>query len=338
MRRIVALFFAVLLSIFLFPAIMGAVKGGEVQHTNISAEDGDAITCGSFSRPFNISVYDTVADRLFEMEFEEYLVGVIAREMPPTYHMEALKAQAVAARSYILSKAVDYFGGNTPEEHRGAMVCTDYTHCKAWKDISEVKSGWDIRFANDYESKIRKAVESTTGEYMIYDNKVVKAYFYAISSGWTENVEEVWGATLPYLKSVPSRGDVGADGYESLSTYTKDLFIQKIKKLNAEAEISDLNECLGEINRTQAGGVAEIEIGGISFKGEAIREAFDLRSTNFKISFDGDKVIFNVKGYGHGVGMSQNGANEMAEEGKRYSEILKHYYSGVDIVNLYKKG
>lgn len=337
MRKILALFLAALLSVFLIPTVIGLIRGDRVPSFKIPEGEGDAVTSGSFTEPFNISVYNAAEDRLFEMEFEEYLVGVLAGEMPPTYHIEALKAQAVAARSYILSKAADYFGGNRPEEHHGAMVCTNYAHCKAWQDISQVKKGWNERYAEDYEAKIRKAVEATSGEYMIYDNKVVKAYFYAISGGRTENVEDVWGTALPYLRSVHSRGDIGADGFESMSTYPKDLFVQKLKSAKDGVEISTLADCIGEISRSQGGSVLDIQIGGVAFKGKEIRDIFDLRSANFEIFFEGDKVTFRVKGYGHGVGMSQNGANAMAEEGKTYTQILKHYYSGVSMVNLYKK-
>ncbi len=338
MKNILAFILAVVLTVFLIPMVIGGVGGKDgLTDTEIPEGEGDAVTSGSFTEPFNITVYETSSDKLFEIELEEYLVGVLAGEMPPTYHAEALKAQAVAARSYILSKIADYFGGNRPEEHRGAMVCTDFAHCKSWRDIAEVKTSWDSRFAADYEAKIRDAVDATCGEYMTYDNKVVKAYFYAISGGRTENVEEVWGTSLPYLKSVPSRGDIGADGFESMSTYPKDLFVQKLKNAKEGVEISELDECVGEVTRTQGGGISRIQIGGVEFGGDEIRDIFDLRSTNFEILFDGDKVTFRVKGYGHGVGMSQNGANAMAQEGRNYTQILKHYYSGVSMVNLYKK-
>ncbi len=333
MRKVTAFFMAVILSAFMVPAVITPFfKTGQ----DVNAE-GDAITAGDFSEPFNITVYLKNEDRVAEMEFEEYLVGVLAAEMPPTYHIEALKAQAVAARSYILSKAAATLEGSVIEEHHGAMVCTDYAHCKAWKSIDETKDKWDGRFADDYEAKFRSAVEQTKGEYMVYDNKVVKAYFYALSGGRTENVEDVWGTSLPYLKSVSSREDIGSDGFESMSSYPKDLFVQKLKSMNENVEIGDLQNSIGDIQRTEGGSVKTIEIGGQIFKGTEIREEFSLRSANFEIEILGDKVTFRVKGYGHGVGMSQNGANVMANSGDDYKTILKHYYSGVSMVNLYKK-
>lgn len=337
MRKLLAFALAVVLSAFTLPYVLCTVVNLTKDETSVPEAEGDAVTCGSFDDTFKITVYNTAEDKLLEVNFEEYLVGVLAGEMPASYETEALKAQAVAARSYILSRIADCLEGKTSEEHKGAMVCTNYEHCNAWRDISEQKKSWDVRYADDYEAKLRRAVKLTEGEYMVYDNRVVKAYFYAISGGRTENVEEVWGTALPYLKSVPSREDIGSDGYESRSAYPKDLFVQKLKSAKSEVNITELKSCVGEVKNTQAGSVSEIVIGGASFTGKEIRELFNLRSTNFSIETEGDKVTFIVRGYGHGVGMSQNGANVMAQQGKSYREILSHYYTGVSIVNLYKK-
>lgn len=341
LKKLTVLLLAVVLSAFAIPSVIPSIMkivGTEHSTNTFSGEgEGDAVTSGSFSQPFEISVYDTASGEVSNIEFEEYIAGVIAGEMPPSYHAEALRAQAVAARSYILSKIADFYIGKIPEEHHGAMVCTDYSHCQAWKSLSKARESWDIRYADDYENKIRSAVSQTTGEYMVYDNKVVKAFFCAMSNGKTENVEEVWGSSLPYLKSVSSREDIGADGYESMSSYPKDLFIQKLKTVHEETNIQNLSECISDITRTKGGSVSAITIGGAVFTGKEIRDTFGLRSASFEILTEGDKVTFRVRGYGHGVGMSQNGANVMAQNGKDYKDILKHYYSGISIVNLYKK-
>ncbi len=339
MKKTFLMFVSVVVAAFLLPyCVSGVISFIDRQAAPIiSLENGDAVTTGNFSEPFSISVYFKNEDNVKQIELEEYLVGVLAGEMSPTYHLDALKAQAVAARSYILSKVADHIDGKIAQEHNGAMVCTDYKHCKAWRSIDEIKTGWDSRFTDDYETKIRNAVEQTAGEYLIYDSKVVKAYFYAISSGRTENVSDVWEASLPYLKSVASNEDIGSDGYESMSTYPKDLFLQKLKTIHQDIEISDTSKMITNIKRTEGGSVRTIEIGNKEFSGEQLRELFKLRSANFELSADGDKIIFKVLGYGHGVGMSQNGANVMANNGRDYIDILKHYYTGVDIVNLYKK-
>lgn len=339
MKKITALFMSIILSMLILPAALSVLPDfkGENKEESFNLPEGDAVTTGSFDDDFKISVYNAAEDRLFEVNFEDYIVGVLAGEMPPTYHIEALKAQAVAARSYILARVCEYLEGNTSEEHKGAMVCTDYQHCKAWRDISEAKKNWDSRFSDDYALKMYKAVELTKGEYLTYDNKVAKAFFYAVSGGRTEDVEEVWGSSIPYLKSVESRGDIGSDGYSSVSVYPKDLFISKLREMDEKVKIDDLESCVESVTRTQGGGVKEIKIGGVALEGKKMREVFGLRSTNFELEFEGEKVIFDVKGYGHGVGMSQNGANVMAQDGKSYKSILKHYYTDVDIVNLYKK-
>lgn len=334
MKKTAAFFAAVILSAFLLPPLVTAITKNTDNPDTADISNGDAITAGSFSQPFKLTVYNTKTANVEQTELEEYLVGVLAAEMPPTYHTEALKAQAVAARSFILSKAADCMEGASAAEHHGAMVCTDYKHCKAQQNINDAKSKWDARFADDYETKIRQAVNQTGGEYMVYDNKVVKAYFYAISSGKTESCADIWGKDIPYLKSVSSREDIGCDGFEAMSTYPKDLFLQKLRTIS-NAEQNDIS--VGDTKRSQGGSVLEISIGGNIFSGEEIRETFNLRSANFEIITEGDKITFRTKGYGHGVGMSQNGANVLALSGKSYTEILKHYYSGVDMVNLYKK-
>lgn len=337
MRKIIAVFIIVVLTIFAVPMTISSVLRLTKNKTE-PISSGDAITAGSFSQPFSISVWNTETNQVENIEFEEYITGVLAGEMPPTYNIEALKAQAVAARSFILSKAEDYFSGNIPEQHHGAMICTDPGHCKAWNRLSSAKKTWDIRYANDYENKIKSAVLLTSGEYMTYDNRVVKAYFYAMSSGRTENVKDVWGVAIPYLKSVSSREDIGSDGFESMFTIEKDDFIQRLKSQRPNIDISDIYSMVSDVKRTEGGGVDKIKIGNEEFSGAEIRKIFDLRSTNFDIECKNNKVTFKVKGYGHGVGMSQNGANVLAEAGMKYDEILKHYYSGVSIVNLYKKG
>lgn len=336
MRKITTFFIIIVMAVFVLPIGLSAVSSLTAKRAE-SVSYKDAVTAGNFSQPFEISVYNTETGKTENVEFESYITGVLAGEMPPSYNIEALKAQAVAARSFILSKAEDYFEGKNAESHHGAMICTDPNHCKSWRDIKAAKKTWDVRYADDYENKIKTAVSLTCGEYMTYDNKVVKAYFYAMSSGRTENVEDVWGVSLPYLKSVSSKEDIGSDGFESRLTLDKDAFVQKLKEANGGVEISDTKNMICDVKRTEGGGVSKIKIGNTEFEGSEIRKIFNLRSTNFTIECSDGKVTFEVYGYGHGVGMSQNGANVLAEKGLKYREILKHYYTGVSIVNLYKK-
>lgn len=334
MRKIMSFFVIVVVLVLLLPAI---VSIGFRIVSDKKESRAAAIFADGVELPFKISVYDINTSQVFEIEFEEYICGVVAGEMPPAYNGEALKAQAVAARSFILSKAGEYFGKDE-QRHSGAMICTDSAHCKEWQSINETKKYWDTRYGDEYEERIRKAVSDTSGEYMVCNGETVKAYFYAMSGGRTENASEVWDAELPYLKSVNSHEDLKSDGFETMYTVPRERFCELIKKERGEFKLSDSDELKVEVKRTEGGGVFEIKIAGVTFKGEEIRKIFNLKSTNFEIKPTEDKITFIVKGNGHGVGMSQNGANVLAGEGMKYDEILKHYYSGVSIVNLYKKG
>lgn len=383
LRKITLLTCIILLSVFAIPAIISGssdlynrlknntesenvdINGNYVNDKDINQTEPDnineknnknksvSITPGSMEKPFKISVYMTSKNQVCEYDFEEYTAGFVAGEMPPTYNTEAFCAQAVAARSFILSKAEVYFKGAPPEEHHGAMVCDNPYHCKGWNDLDAAATKWDPRYAEDYKNKILGAVKRTEGEYMDYDGEVVKAYFYAVSSGKTENAEDVWGCKLPYLKSVESREDIMSDGYESLSTFTVKSFFERLSRGKSDFLNSNLNdgknEIFSDIRRSEGGGVTNIKIGDTEFSGEEVKNILELKSTCFEIEINGkkydgqkklnetDKISFRVYGNGHRVGMSQNGANVLAGRGMSYNDILKHYYTGVNIVNLYKK-
>ena len=273
--------------------------------------------------PTKVLVYIKHEDVVKEFDLEEYLVHVVAAEMPASFEMEALKAQAVAARTYIVNKMLS---GNYPPEHKGAAVCTDYTHCKAYISLEDAKAKFGDNF-DEYWSKIQEAVKATQDEIIVYNNEPIVAVFHSQSHGKTENAHDVWGGYYPYLLSV----DSPYDNQVSYATFTFDDFCQRIKNFNPDANIQSPADVKSPI-LTDAGAVKTINIGGVDFKGTQIRSIFNLKSHCFTISFNGDKVTFTVKGYGHGVGMSQNGANEPAKEGKKYDEILKVYYTNVDVV------
>lgn len=345
MKKFFAGFLLTCFAVFLIPAVIVPVsmlfeeeKAVPAAAEIVTPNAGDAITTASMQEPYQISLYITSTGETANLDFEDYIAGIVAGEMPPTYQTEALKAQAVAARSYMLSKIASYLQDGIPEEHHGALLCTDYSHCKNWASLEDAKSHWDARFAEDYADKIKTAVQDTRGEYLVYDNKVAKTFFYAISSGKTENVTDVWGSALPYLQSVPSEGDSRADGYRSRVFYPKEAFYTVLKGARPHIRTDEsLDAMLGKVTYTEGGSVASIELGGELFKGTEIRNMFQLRSANFSLRIQDNQVVFDVKGYGHGVGMSQYGANAMAGEGKSYQEILDHYYTGVMLACLYQK-
>lgn len=320
-RSIILLF----ISISLLPAILGLCFPRSIGKKGFSLSFSDHNLNGDMV----ISCLDTKTNTTFEINIEEYLVGVLAAEMPASYEMEALKAQAVAARSYILSNM------DTPTpKHPDADVCTDSSHCKAWLSESDAKAKWKSFDKILYWNKLRSAVDSTRGEYMVYDDQVVEAFFFASSGGKTENSEDVWGSSRPYLKSVESYGDVVSP--DCYSTYTLSLsnFKSKLQPFFSQPLGTDAPIQIGKTTRTQGGSVAEIVLFGKSFRGTEIRSIFGLRSANFTIDIVDDKVVFKVAGYGHGVGMSQVGANYMAKSGQNYTEILSHYYTNIQIVKL----
>ena len=273
-----------------------------------------------------ITYLDTVENKVKKAELEEYLVGVVAAEMPAEYHIEALKAQAVAARSYILKKTE-----SENPDHKGADVCDNPQHCKGHIDEKKARKQWDAKKEEEYIKKIKAAVEETRGEYMVYNGETVEAFFFARSGGRTENSGDVWSEDKAYLKSVESEGDLKHPQlYEEKSFSNKDTR-NKLYTLNSEIQRSDKPLNIGEISRTEGGSVKEILIDNCIFRGKDIRIEFGLRSANFTVSTTANEVTFKTAGYGHGVGMSQYGANYMAENGKNYTEILSHYYSNIQI-------
>lgn len=275
-----------------------------------------------------VSVYVAQEDKVVEMNKNQYLKEVVSAEMPVSFEMEALKAQAVAARSYLVSRQNAYKISGTPENHKGADICTDPTHCKAWISEEKRRESWGNDADKNWD-KISRAVEETKGEVITYNGEVISAVFHSTSSGKTENSKDVWGGERPYLVSVDSYGDTLSPKYKSEKEMSRKEF-EKIAKENIEG-VDFSKGIVGNIARSDAGGILTVEIGGVSVKGTVFRKIYDLRSTNVEIIIDKDKVKFDVTGFGHGVGMSQYGANYLASQGKGYKEILKAYYTGVEI-------
>ena len=223
--------------------------------------------------------------------------------MPAEYHLEALKAQAVAARSYILKKTK-----TASDIHPDAAVCTNPDHCKASIDEEMAKSRWKDDKKDEYWEKLREAVYSTKGEYMVYEDEVVEAFFFARSGGRTENSEDVWNDARPYLKSVESKEDISHPEFLSTAEFLNKAAREILSAEHSEIKKGNQKIHIGKITKTEGGNIREI-----------------------------DTYIFSVKGYGHGVGMSQFGANCMAKNGKNYTEILSHYYTNIQIVKFTTK-
>lgn len=279
-----------------------------------------------------LSVYIKSEDRVEQMSKSQYLKEVVSAEMPAGFEQEALKAQAVAARSYLEARRNAYKTSGTPDVHKGAEICTDSTHCKAWISEAKRRESWSADTDKNWE-KISKAVDETADEVITYDGEIISAVFHSTSSGKTENSKDVWGGDRPYLVSVDSPGDKVSPKYKSEKEISLDEF-KKIAQENIEG-VDFSKEIVGEIARSEAGGILTVSVGGVKIKGTKLRSIYGLRSANVQITVNNDKVVFDVTGYGHGVGMSQYGANYLATEGKDYKEILKTYYTGVDIVKMH---
>lgn len=263
-----------------------------------------------------------------EMELEDYLVGVVASEMSSSSEPDALRAQAIAARTFT---ALHMCGRASCKS--GCTVCDDHRCCQAYGSESDLRKAWGSKYESRIE-KIREAVRSTEGLVVTYDGKLISALYHASSGPATESSEEVFAVALPYLVSVDSRE--GDAEMVSKQSFPVSEVVEKLNSLYKEADLTDpLNEKDFDVwGRTPSGRVQLIRIGNSVITGSALRLALGLKSTDFTVEFDDKTVTFTCLGYGHGVGMSQVGANEMAKDGAGYAEILSHYYTGTVLGKL----
>lgn len=281
----------------------------------------------------NIKVYNHNKGIVESLDMETYLYGVLSGEMSANFDIEALKAQAVAARTFVMSKKEN----PSSSGHKSAVVCTNYKHCQEYKSESTLKSTNGEKWMKESYTKIKEAVDRTKGQILVYNEEPILPLYFSTSSGKTENSEEVFASKYPYLKSVESPYDGGSPKYTSEVIISKSDFINTLQKSysNIKLNSKNLKNDIKILEISEGGSVERIKIGNKEIKGTEMRKIFALNSANFDLEIKENDVVFNVKGYGHGVGMSQWGAQGMAEEGFLYYEILKHYYTGVDIKDLY---
>ena len=249
-----------------------------------------------------------------QMQLGEYLAGVVLAEMPADFQEEALKAQAVVARTYTC-KRMEH------NKHGAAAVCTNSACCQGYRDPEDyVNSGG----AQESVDKIRSAVTETDGQVLVYGGELIDATYFSCSGGQTEDAVAVWGQDVPYLQSVESPGEEEAPRYSDRIRYTPENF----KLLTGVSGEGSVGSWFGPVTYTDGGGVDTIRICGEIFTGTELRSVLGLRSTLFSVSVDDGMIVFETRGFGHRVGMSQYGAQAMAEEGSGYQEILEHYYVG----------
>ena len=254
-------------------------------------------------------------DKIVDLELEDYIIGVVSCEMPASFNYEALKAMAVAARTYVLYKMKD----------NKEYDLTSTTKDQCYIDNEQMKYKWGNQY-DKYYNIVSDAVYQTSGEYLTYNDEVILSLYFSISNGYTENSENVFSQKLNYLVSV----DSSWDSKYSYKIQTKEI---SVREFLSKLDINDYKIRDIKIDRYDTGRVKEIIINDKKYNGTKFRSLLGLRSTDFNITYNYDTVTIETKGYGHGVGMSQYGANVMANEGKKYDEILKYYYTGVELVH-----
>lgn len=338
MKKILGYIFIFVLICFLIPILLTKREEKQVNTNTYENETKQsAITKEETPKEYDYNKYNTIklfhtkTEQIEEIGLDEYLYGVVSAEMPASFETEALKAQAVVARTYTIYKIE-----NNEGKHGEANICDNSSCCQAWISKEDRLAKWEENSREANWNKIVEAVESTKGKYITYEGKPINAFFHSNSGGKTETTLNVWGGSgYPYLQSVSTAGEDAYSQYKSEVTINKQEFINKIKEKYTDFEIDFSNaNCITVLEYTDGNRVKKIKIGNKEFSGVEIRTLMGLKSANFNIEVHGDNIYFSVLGYGHGVGMSQTGADSMAKEGKNYEEIIKHFYTGVEISNI----
>lgn len=283
-------------------------KSVNTEHSNIDNTSTNNTTNSSVSE---ITVYRSNGS-VINLNMTDYLIGVVSSEMPASFNLEALKAQSVLARTYAL------------KAKQTGKKLTDTVSTQSYIDMDQMKNKWGNSF-NTYYNKIKNAVENTNGEYLSYNGNYIEALYHSTNNGKTESSLDVFGNYYPYLISVSSEYDKNASSYLKAISMPIDTISNKLGlSLNNDSVISILSY-------TDGGNIKEININGNNFSGKKVRELLGLRSADFDICISDNNANITTKGYGHGVGMSQYGANGMANAGYGYKDILSHYYPGTTL-------
>lgn len=277
----------------------------------------------------------TSTGEVLELSASDYIKGVVAAEIPMDYELEAIKAQAVAAHTYALRmRDVQKSGENS--DLKGADFSDDPAHYQAYVSREEFNEMYGDK-AEEFWKKCSDAVDAVIGKVMLYQDQPIAAAFHSTSSGKTESAEVVWGNAFAYLVPVDSKPDEDAPSYKSEKNLTYEEVEKALKKAYPDIVLIGDKATLFQIKKaSDSGTVTEVQAGSMTLSGVQLRSALSLSSANFTVSYqaDGDSYTFATKGLGHGVGMSQYGANKMAASGKTYEEILKHYYTGIELADL----
>ena len=325
-----AVFAVLLITVPAAPLILRGRDMPENSHTDsVEATEKKEKKKTDNSGDKSYKVLDITTGKVEEISVFDYTVGAVCAEMPATFSEEALKAQAVAARTYAERQKLKAQSSPDPELG-GAYFSNDSSKYQAYFTENQAKQYYGENYDN-YIKKIKQAVSETENEILVYDNEPIIAAFHSMSSGKTESSENVWGSPVDYLVSVDSSADESAPKYLEEYSFTEDEMKKRLETAFPDIKLDkDPEKWFSAEKTSESGTVLEIKAGDVKTTGQEIRAALSLRSAAFEIKYD-DGFTVTTKGYGHGVGMSQYGANAMAEKGADYHEILEYYYPGTKI-------
>lgn len=347
MKKILLYLIAFILICFIIPAMLTkrTISTGVQENVSINVQEGvleqnseqKNDSSNNDGQVYEYNKYGTInllhkkTGEVEQIPIDDYLCNVVSAEMPADYEIEALKAQAIVARTYTVYKILN-------KKHENADICDDSTCCQAWISKEDRLARWEESKKESNWQKICECVNSTKGKIITYNNEPINAFFHSNSGGMTEIPVNVWGGTgYPYLQSVETSGEDLYTQYASEVILTQEELLNKIRTKYSDISIDFSNvEDIKIIERTEGTRVKSIKFGNHEISGVETRSLLGLRSTNFEVIREGDNIKFSVKGYGHGVGMSQTGADAMAKQGSNCEDIVRHFYTGIEIkdVNL----
>ena len=325
--------FRITLLLIGFIWILAWAAAGRFDSAAAPAADGESsVSSGEPAAPGERDSADLlrvlIRGEVQEMDMGTYLLGVLRAEMPASFEEEALKAQAIAARTYTLYR----IRGGGSANHPDADACDDHTCCKAYLSAEQAAANWGS-MAIYYEEKLARAVSETDGEVILYDGAPILAVFFSSADGSTQGAGDVWLNDLPYLQKVSSpETEELVPNYYSVSTFTAAEFKSLFLAAKPDADLScNPDGWIRDIVRNASDYVASVTVGGIKLRGNDLRTILSLRSPSFTVAYKDGSFTFHVTGYGHGVGMSQYGANILAKQGLSAEEIVQHYFSNTTV-------
>lgn len=332
MKKILIYLLSFILICFVTPAILTRRTVNTISQENTNIENQQSQQDKENEQNYQYSKYGTITllhkktGNTEQVNIDDYLCNVVSAEMPVDFEIEALKAQAIVARTYTIYKILN-------KKHENADICDDSTCCQAWISKEDRLARWEESKRENNWQKINDCVNSTKGKIITYNNHPINAFFHSNSGGVTEIPVNVWGGTgYPYLQSVETSGEDAYNQYASEVVFTQEELINKLKQKYSDISIDFSNENeIKILEYTESTRVKTVKFGNHEISGVEARILLGLKSTNFEITKDGDNIKFSVKGYGHGVGMSQTGADSMAKQGSTAEDIIKHFYAEVEI-------